>query len=892
MSATSSLPQQKPERSQSVFAPGNVHSPDKTDPTTISVHMDSHLDDPRRRYGMAQLLRCIGLRTSFENSSEPVIYIGSDITVGQKAALWIEADPGSFPLDAPPQTADIQDIPVLFRARPPAVLVHGNRVEFDLALATWYWLTLYHERYTARRDSHGRVPVSASLLSTSGWKNRPPVLRYAELVSHRLETRGVERKPIARWPFGARYAVALSHDVDLPERPSRGAALLKELILGKRSRRESYWALRAELKARGIYESLFAPASDRSEWNFPTICDLELRHGCRSAFYFAVVGRHEGHPCDITYDVTQRRYSDLFRRLTRGGWEVGLHAAYLTKSSRPEFKRQIHRLQARTPNAVQGVRHHFLQVDHADPTRSLLAHADSGLIYDTSIGFNDGPGFRAGTALPYQPYDPTRETCREFVEIPMSITDTYFPKRDRKAAADLVVRHLQTVRSLNGVGVLNWHVGHWDTDPGWHAGYEAACEFLSLDSGVWIATPAQIARWWLYGEIPDHAAAHSDGHPIGGITGRVRRKLGRILKPSQHSAQIDARTIPTEKRSRPRPDDLELRYWRPGDTEAINAMYNELDPRLRTETRLKGYEPRTTARWNWEFGSNKELCPDGPGYAVAFHHGRVVGIQAYIPIELQHNGRIIRSGKIEDILIHPDYRGMGVADDLAQLLIRRATQNDFSALWVFTSTAESLLGRNGFQTVAPFDVMQTCLSSTAPPAESDVVVRELGMPDERCDDFAAEFGRQIGGITEHLSSKFLRWRINDNPLAEYAAFAALDKGRVVGISAFKLDDHRKTGYVSELAVTAHASDSFKHLADGLLRPGLDLFQSRGYRHAEARPSGEHPYNLALRTALASHGFSEVATHNPAKLMVRPIGEGSTSMLDPSCWRLSELMREY
>lgn len=897
MTAVSSLRQPTFSPSQLDITSDSTGSRVAPDLATVSVQIDPGLEEPRRRYGMAQLLRCIGLRTSFEARTDCVVYIGPDEKVGQAAALWIAADSGSFPLEKLPQTAEIQDIPVLFRDRPPARLIHGNRVEFDLALATWFWLALHHERYASYRDKHGRVPASASLLSISGWMDRPPVLSYAKLVSRILETHGVKRQQIPRWPFGARYAVALSHDVDLPERPSRGAALLKELVVGGRSRRESYWNLRAELRTRGIYDTLLAPVSDRLEWNFPAICDLEQRHGCRSAYYFSVVGRDEGHPCDVTYDITRRRYSDLFRRLSKGGWEVGLHAGYLTRSNRQEFHRQISRLQARAPDAIYGVRHHYLQVDHADPNRSLLAHADSGLIYDTSIGFNDGPGFRAGTALPYQPYDPSNETARAFVEMPMSITDTYFPKYDKKAAEDLVVRHLQTVRSLGGVGVLNWHVGHWHTDPGWHAGYEAACDFLSRDSDVWIATPAQIARWWLFGEIPGNIS-HTEKHSISSVTGQVRKKLCRILRPLRRSKSIDARhdrpreSASNEKQPRKRPANIDIRYWCPGDTDAINAMYNELDPRLRPETRLKGYEPRTTARWNWEFASNTELCPDGPGYAVACHGGQVVGIQAYIPIELQHDGRAIRSGKIEDILVHPDYRGMGIADDLTQLLIQRAGRNGLSVLWVFTSTADSLMGRNGFQEVVPFDVMSLTLPYTASCAESDMVVRELGIPDERCDDFAAKFGRHIGGITEHLSSRFLQWRINDNPMVEYAAFVAWDDGRVVGLSAFKLDDHHKIGYVSELAMIADSSDSFTRVADGLLQPGLELFRSRGYRHAEARPSGQHPYNLALRAFLLSRGFRAVAAHNAAKLMVRSIGADQTDLYDPACWRLSEIMREY
>jgi len=470
--------------------------------SNLTVLLDFDIDGPRTRYGVEQLLRVIGYRSVFVRHGHAMIYAGSDDSAGGRAAVWLAIEPADRTHEHRPQVVESRGIPMVCWGDAPDVPVHGNRIQFDIARSTAFWLTLEGEHDAAQRDEHGRVLGPDSLPGTCGLLNKPPIHRYADLLGELLRERGVEVAPMPRWPNGARYAVALTHDVDLPERPSRGRVLLGEWWRGvPRSRREAYWDLRSTIRSCGFYNSCLAPATRRREWDFPLICDLERRHRLRSAFYFAVVHRDAGHRCDVTYDVRQRRYRRLFRRLRTDGWEVGLHASYRTRLGTPTIVEQMQTLGAAGSGPVAGVRHHYLQIDRTDPTRSLLEHSDADLMYDTSIGFNDCPGFRAGIALPYRPYDADRMEARVFVELPMTLADMHLPRGDEAAAIQEVSDHLDRVRSLGGLAVLNWHVGHWHTDPAWRAAYVAACERLSHDGEAWIATPHEIARWWLHGEV-------------------------------------------------------------------------------------------------------------------------------------------------------------------------------------------------------------------------------------------------------------------------------------------------------------------------------------------------------------------------------------------------------
>lgn len=484
-------------------AQAEVLSPSPTaGASNLTVLLDPDIDSPQVRYGIEQLLRVIGYRSVFVRHGHAMIYAGADDPAGGRAAVRLAIEPTSHAHEHRPRVVENGGIPMVCWGESPGVPVDGNRIQFDIVRSTSFWLTLEGERDVAQRDEHGRVLGPDSLLGTCGLLNVPPIHRYADLLGDLLRERGVEVRPMPRWPNGANYAVALTHDVDLPERPARGRVLLGELWHGgTRSRREAYWDLRSTLRSRGMYDSCLAPATRRPEWDFPLICELERRHNLRSAFYFSVVHRDAGDRCDVTYDVRQRRYRRLFRRLRTGGWEVGLHASYLTRLGTPTVAGQVQTLAAAGADPIAGVRHHYLQIDRTDPIRSLLEHSDAGLMYDTSIGFNDCAGLRAGIALPYRPYDSGRMEARVFVELPMTLADMHLPREDEAAAITVVSDHLDCVRSLGGLAVLNWHVGHWYTDPAWRAAYVAVCEMLSGDAEAWIATPREIARWWLHGEV-------------------------------------------------------------------------------------------------------------------------------------------------------------------------------------------------------------------------------------------------------------------------------------------------------------------------------------------------------------------------------------------------------
>lgn len=343
------------------------------------------------------------------------------------------------------------------------------------------------------------------------------------------------------------------------------------------------------------------------------------------------------------------------------------------------------------------------------------------------------------------------------------------------------------------------------------------------------------------------------------------------------------------------PPGVSVRFWQPGDTPAIQKIYN--DPLIRPGAAMRGYVPRTDAQWSWEFADSH---PTNPPYMVATCNDAIIATHACIPIPMLSDGRLVSTGKDEETLVHPDYRGRGVLDAMYRPQLERAVADGFEMLWGFTSTASRSLLRNGFTCLGPFEAMICELSkvrsatSSMEPLHDDDCLRILPctQADSRFDDLSCEFGRQIGGLTLHLSQSFVDWRVFRNPFRPYAVFSADVDDRLVGLGIFKMENARNYAFLSDLVSIDTAQHPADQIIDRLLSAGVKYLSACGVRHLEARPSGSHPYNRMLQRLLSRRGFQKVPSDRAVRFFVRPVLLQDARIMDQDFWRMCELMREY
>src|ERR1041385_3217674 len=255
-----------------------------------------------------------------------------------------------------------EDVP--YNAEAWEVVERGELPSDDALAAGFFHLARVEER-GAERDRHGRFLAASSCLDPLD----PPLERLRREL-------GVE-PPRYR---GARFAVALTHDVDVPWRWTRigvlgAAARLKGHALGGR-------AGPALHEARGLARvPVHKLRGTDPNWRFAEIAAEENAHEARSTFY--LLAGH-GHRADgaapEAYDTLRPRLVEL---LAEAGAEVGLHGSYLAADELDRLARE-RVLLAQLDGPLLGHRYHYLRVD---PHRNLAPLAGLRFPYRTRPGF-------------------------------------------------------------------------------------------------------------------------------------------------------------------------------------------------------------------------------------------------------------------------------------------------------------------------------------------------------------------------------------------------------------------------------------------------------------------------------------------------------------------------
>src|ERR1700730_2554504 len=265
----------------------------------------------------------------------------------------------------------------------------------------------------------GQPPANASL---------PALDLHIAFLRDLITGCGVPLVEIPPVPDGHQFLACLTHDVDHPAirqhkldhtmfgflyRAVLGS--LRNLIRGRMSVQDLLTNWAAALKLPFVYLGLA-----KDFWREFDTRYLELEKGLRSTFFVIPFrnqpGKNSRGPAPM---LRAARYgaqdiSDAIHRLTTAGCEVGLHGidAWIDSSRGREEVSEIRRL---TGASAIGVRMHWLYYDQQSP--AVLEAA--GLAYDSTIGYNETVGYRAGTTQVYKPLD-----ASQLFELPLHVMDT------------------------------------------------------------------------------------------------------------------------------------------------------------------------------------------------------------------------------------------------------------------------------------------------------------------------------------------------------------------------------------------------------------------------------------------------------------------------------------
>jgi hypothetical protein len=145
-----------------------------------------------------------------------------------------------------------------------------------------------------------------------------------------------------------------------------------------------------------------------------------------------------------------------------------------------------------TGQSSAGVRMHWLYLA-ADSGRRL---EEAGFTYDSTYGFNDAVGYRAGTSQVFR-----LPGSEHLLELPLVIMDSamFFPRRmglTRVRALELCRAIVANARRFGGTLVINWHDRSLAPERLWRRFYEDLLAEVERDERVWFATAGEAVDWF------------------------------------------------------------------------------------------------------------------------------------------------------------------------------------------------------------------------------------------------------------------------------------------------------------------------------------------------------------------------------------------------------------
>ncbi len=223
---------------------------------------------------------------------------------------------------------------------------------------------------------------------------------------------------------------------------------------------------------------------------------LKAENGRPSTFFIVPFKDTPGRPVkpgDNRRRATAYDISDLgewVQKLEKGGCEVALHGLDAWADTESALK-EAARIEAFTGVKPSGVRMHWLYFTTGSP--EVLDKA--GLGYDSTCGYNDAGGYKAGTSQAFRPIG-----SNNLLELPMHLQDTalFYPDRMHLREAEawkLCAGVIANADEHGGVVTLLWHDRSLVPERQWGDFYGRLLTEMDKRP-VWWATARDVTQWF------------------------------------------------------------------------------------------------------------------------------------------------------------------------------------------------------------------------------------------------------------------------------------------------------------------------------------------------------------------------------------------------------------
>jgi hypothetical protein len=384
--------------------------------------------------------------------------------------------------------------------------------------------------------------------------NMPALELHISLLRDVITRSGIALLEIPPVPSGYKFMSCLTHDLDHPSLRKHCFDHTMFGFLYRATVQTLVHACRGRKPVRKVARNLAAASRlplvylgvARDPWSgFDRYLQIEAGAG---STYFVIAKRdYAGRAASGQAPLKRAsRYSvtDIkpqLEKIMSAGCEVSLHGldAWLDSDSGSEERETLFKTSG---TRETGVRMHWLYFNEQSPA----ALDRAGFSYDSSFGYNQTVGFRAGTAQAFKPVG-----TANLLELPLHVMDTalfypnYLDLSEREAEA-LVWKIIDATEQHGGALTINWHDRSIAPERLWNDFYVKLLEELKR-RGAWLPTAANAVAWFRtrrsasFGTVSRDngrikiAVSVKGGSQLPGLRARVHQPKARHLLESVSS---------------------------------------------------------------------------------------------------------------------------------------------------------------------------------------------------------------------------------------------------------------------------------------------------------------------------------------------------------------------
>ena len=308
-----------------------------------------------------------------------------------------------------------------------------------------------------------------------GWDKRRFDRPYAHYMALAIRRMIEKRFPYALSPMNLDAVLVLTHDIDvlrktLRTRIKEGAFRFYNAV---RNRTFDFGAVAKFVFSTPNYNAI------------PQISDMERMYGAHGAYNVFV---HQK-PAQIFARLKDAIFNPAYRlhnepdfvhslkALAQDGHEIGIHFGFDSWRDCDRMEAELNALKSTlSERDIRSTRQHWLRFSLSETWK---AQSRAGLAVDTTLGFNDRPGYRAGLAHAFHPYDNNAKCAHDIKVIPTVLMDSqlyYYRNFTPEQRRQFISEMLGDLVSVGGMAAIIWHTHVFSMDHRWGEDYEYVLE--------------------------------------------------------------------------------------------------------------------------------------------------------------------------------------------------------------------------------------------------------------------------------------------------------------------------------------------------------------------------------------------------------------------------------